>query len=461
MNFEGNNKYSYEYIPEYDAPLGFQNVSFLIYNETSQLLNSHTTYTNFTIDTNYLVTLYDQIEGTLSSEFYIEDIVDARVKVWNISKYNYDFTWNTTIVDSSKELILALDKNQIQYTFPVANETFIKKDHFYYIQLNMTDKNSGRKETAYFPFYVRNNDPIISSSIDLNPVEVFRTDDCTISFNATDIETLSKNLIPSIRIFDAEGNFVLQRNIEFVSENLFSDTFAIPANKPIGQFRIELIVRDELAASYIEEIYLTVKNNPPEINSYNVNGLNMDQSISVPYGRNLVFTFNVSDIEEVSYVKIALLNGNNEWFNITRKYIGQDTEISIRTIDLIGGIWYVYIYVIDSDGSVTSLIDDYDKAPQGIRIIPDVFGDYLPWILLFAGVGIGFVVGVVIIYSYLKTKYVESQKVTPKKKEITKKPIAKKKVKKEELERKDIEEPEPIKEEEEEGVPKRKIKRKL
>ncbi|MHA2276557.1 MAG: hypothetical protein ACXAC2_12350, partial [Candidatus Kariarchaeaceae archaeon] len=49
MGLSSLNKYSYEYKPPYDAPLGFQNVSFLLYNITDTLLNAHTTYSNFTI----------------------------------------------------------------------------------------------------------------------------------------------------------------------------------------------------------------------------------------------------------------------------------------------------------------------------------------------------------------------------------------------------------------------------
>ncbi len=461
MNFVGNDKYYYEYKPEYNAPLGFQNVSFLIYNETNTLLNLHTTYTNFTILTNYLVNLN-------SSEYYIEDFLNAEMIVSNFS--TYDFTWNVTVVDSLDVLIqndlLDLGKNIVQFTFPIENETFIDKDRFYYIQLNMTDKNVGKKGTAYFPFYVRNNDPIISSIIELSSDEIFRTDDCTISFNSTDIETLSKNLVPTMKIYDAEGALVLQDTIGFDSGNLFSDTFIIPANRPIGKYRIEVIVSDEHGGSSSQEIFLTVKNNAPEIHSYTINGFPMDQAISIPYGRNIVFKFNVSDKEGVSYVKVALLSQNNEWFNITREYTGQNTEITFRTYDLITGVWFVYLYVIDSDGAVTSLIDDYDKAPQGIRIIPDVLSNFLLWILFFAGLGIGILSGIGIIYGYFKTKFGESQKIVHKKKETpTKKTFSKKKEIsksiKEELEEKEIEEIELGKDEEKEGIPKRKIKRKL
>ncbi|MFX0023118.1 MAG: hypothetical protein ACFE9S_12395 [Candidatus Hermodarchaeota archaeon] len=453
------NRYNYKYTPEYNAPLGFQNISFLIYNVTDQLINSHTTYTNFTIFTNYMVNLN-------SCEYYIEDTLYGEILVSNFS--TYDFTWNTTVVDSLEESdqdnIINFDKDIVQFATPLLNDTF-DKNQFYYIQLNMTDKLSARRETAYFPFYVKNNRPFINSSIILSPEEVFRTEDFTISFNVTDVESKSEDLIPRMRIYDAEGALVIQNVIDFDTNNLFSETFNIPANRPIGKYRVNVTLTDEHGGYSSKGTYLTVKNNAPEIHSYTINGLNMNETISIFYGRNLVFSFNVSDIEELSYVKVALLNTNNEWYNISHAYIGENTEITIRTFDLIDGIWYVYLYVIDSDGAVVSLTDDYSKAPQAIRIIPDVISYYLPWILIFGGVTLGILLGIVATYSYFKSRS-ELQRITPKKKDIpAKKLVTKKKIKakpgKEELEKKEIDESKPEKEKDREEVPQRKIKRKL
>jgi hypothetical protein len=449
--------YSYKYRPEYNAPLGFQNVSFLIYNSTHQLLNSHTTYTNFTILSNYMVNLN-------SCQYYINDTLYAEMLVYNFGAY--DFTWNTSIVDSLEEStqnnIMSFDRNINQLSFQLLNGTF-KNNEFYYIQLNMTDRLLGRRETAYFPFYVKNNKPVIISSLNLSPEAVFRTEDFTISFNVTDIESKPEDLVSWMYIYDAEGLQVIHEQIAFDSNNLFSETFNIPANRPIGKYLVNVTLNDPNGGSSSKSTYLTVKNNPPEINSYTINGQSMDKAISVFYGRNLIFSFNVSDIEGVSYVKVALLSENNEWFNLTRTYIGENTEITIRTFDLIGGIWNVYIYVIDSDGAVVSLIDDYDKAPQAIRIIPDVVSYYLPWILIFGGLTLGLLLGIIATYSYFKSKS-EIQRTTPKKKEIpSSKTVAQKKAiakpSKEEPEKKETEELKPEKDKEE--IPQRKIKRKL
>ncbi|MFX1417716.1 MAG: hypothetical protein ACFE9N_02220 [Promethearchaeota archaeon] len=465
MEFIGSGKFIGIYTPEYDAPLGFQNVSFLIYNETNELKNSQTTFTNFTILTNYMVNLFNS-ENLLTSEYFIDELINAQMVIHNFKSYN--FTWNTTIVDSdglNQNTILSLEKNLVQYTIQLKNETFTNKNQYYYLQLNMTDKNSGRKENAYVPFYVKNNNPIINSSIELSSDELLRAGECTISVNVTDIETLTENLITRIFIYDAEGELSLSQTLNFVSENLFSNTFTIPVNVPIGNHLINLTVTDQHDGVTSKTRYLLVTNNLPKIHSYTINGLSMNQTISVFYGRDLVFKFNVSDVEEVSYIKVALLGENHQWYNITREYRGINTEITIRTFDLVGDIWYAYIYVIDSDGAITSLTGDYDKAPQGIRIIPDVISYYLPWILFFAGFSIGILVAIGVTYGYFKSKVAESKKISTKKKEISpKKLISKKKSKttpiKEELEKQDLKEMEP-KEEEKKELPKRKIKRKL
>ncbi|MFX1389573.1 MAG: hypothetical protein ACFE9Z_05855 [Promethearchaeota archaeon] len=456
MIFIGNNKFSYEYMPSYNAPLGLQNVSFLIYNETNYLLNTQTTYTNFTILTNYMLNFN-------SSEYYIEDILNAELIISNFKTHN--FTWDLAIVNSTNSLIqdrtVSLNSDLVQFTVPLKNDTF-EKNEFYYVQLNITDKNdSNTNGTAYFSFYVKNNNPIITSIINVSLNEIFRTEDFILSLNATDVETNPEDLIASLHIYDSTGELVIEDNaITFRGQNLFSETYNIPSYEPIGIYSVNVTIQDQHGGEISKIRTITVKNNLPEIHSYTINDMPMNQKISVFYGRDLIFRFNVSDVEGIAYVKVALLNENNEWFNITREYYGENTQITIRTIDLLSGTWYVYIDVIDSDGAVIRLISDYDKAPQAITIIPDFLSTFLPWIVFFVGLGIGIFVGIGSAYSYFKSKIVESPK---RKKTKQQKLIERKKTTliKEELKEKDIEELTPSKEDEEEGVPKRKIKRKL
>lgn len=461
MEQTSTNEYSYVFQPNYNAPLGLQNVSFLIYNVTNALLNAHTTYTNFTIKTNYMVLIN-------SSEYRIGDDLYAELTVNNFGFYQ--FGWNVTIVNSTIESeqgnMTDFGYNTVQFTYHIDNGTFYEIiDKIFYVKLNMTDLITGKTKAAYFPFEVLNSNPNIdTSSISFSPTIVYREEDCTISLNVTDTEVLSRYLNIDMDIEDSQGNFVTTVVIEHTSKNNFTAIFSIPAASPIGKYRINITAEDPSGGSDLVQTFLEVKNNLPKIHSYKINGKSSEQGISIAYGKNIVFSFNVSDVEGVAYIKVALLDENNEWYNITTDYKGLDTEISIRTIDLITGVWYVYIYVIDSDGAVTSLTDDYDKAPQAITIIPDTLSTLLPWLLFIIGILIGILISIGLAFRYYRSKMVDSKAISTKKKDTRSKKVPKSKDSKEEQ---PTEPPETeIKEEktlekEEEGVPKRKIKRKL
>ena len=452
------NEYYYEYKPLYNDPLGQQNVSFLIYHNNNSLLNAHTTYTNFTTITNYWLSLN-------SSEYYIGDTMYADLAVMDFPPNQ--FGWNLTIVDStiesSQQNVFNLENDLVQFTYQITNETF--NDYVgqtFYIKLNMTEKNFGKIAAAYFPFKVLNSDPDIDgSSIRFSPSEVFRAEECEISLNVTDIEDPSQILDVSMTIEDPEGNFVATIILDHTSNNNFSKLFSIPAGGPIGKYRITINAEDQNngISSFLK--FITAKNNLPEINSYKINGKSMDEAISILYGNDLIFSkFNVSDVEDVAYIKVALIDENNEWFEVTKSYLGiDDTQITIRTIDLITGVWSVYIYVIDSDGAITSLTDDYDLAPQSIRIIPDVLSGFIPWTTLILGTILGILVGVGLAYRHYKSKFANTQAITQKKKPSIKKQPKEEVTKK--LLEKDSEEIKPEKVMEKKFPQKRKIKRKL
>ena len=474
----GGNNYSYEYKPGYKAPLESQNVSFLIYDIADQLLNDHTTYTNFTIKGNCIASFRYFNSSEYSSEYRIGDTLYAELLISNFSSsgYDYDFEdWDITVVDSDKEAtqnnLLDLDSNVNQFTLLIDNTTFRQVNQIYYLKVNMTEKNRGKIKAAYFPIRIINSNPIFNSTIKFNPEDVFRSEECEISLNVSDIETNPEDLLVTMYIHDSEGELVLEEvPIDHVSDNLFSDTFTIPWHKPVGKYNVDITVTDENGGSTSKNTILNVKNNLPEIHSYQINSKSMNQSISVAYGKNLVFSFNVSDTEGVAYIKIALFNENydDEWYNITKAYDGLDTEITIRTAALIPGNWFVYIYVTDSDRAVVSLIDDYSFAPQGIVILADLLSAYIPWISLFIGLGIGVLIGVGGIYKYSKSKFSNSQGTRPKKKpkpakESPKKQKTKVKQIKEEIQKDKKESGEIVEEKdvEKDLSPTRKIKRKL
>lgn len=472
----GGNNYSYEYNPGYKAPLNSQNVSFLIYDIDDQLLNNHTTYTNFTIKGNYMASFRNLNSAESSSEYRIGDTLYAELFISNFSSsgYDYDFEdWDLTVVDSDNEAtqnnLLDLDSNVNQFTLLIDNTTFRQVNQIYYLKVNMTESNRGKIKAAYFPISIINSNPIFNSTIKFNPEDVFRSEECAISLNASDIETDPEDLIVTMYIYDSEGDLVLEAPIDHVINNSFSDTFTIPWHKPVGKYNVEITVRDENGGSTLKETILNVKNNLPEIHGYQINGKSKDQRISIQYGKNMVFTFNVSDTEGVAYIKIALLNENNEWYNITKAYDGINTEIKVRTVELLTGNWFVYLYVTDTDGAVVGLTDDYSFAPQGIVVLSDIISAYIPWITLFIGLGIGILIGIGGIYKRAKSKFSSSRGISSKKKPKPSKESSKKQknkvkqIKEEQKEdEKDSEDIAPEKEEEkDELTPTRKIKRKL
>ena len=458
MDFVVINEYYYEYKPLYNDPLGQQNVSFLLYNYTNDLQNAHTTYSNFTTDTNYWLT-----PTPIRSEYYIGEALSANLGVTPPSQ----FGWNITIVDStiesSQKNIFNLENDLVHFTYQITNETFHNfVGQTFYIKLNITNIPSGRKGAAYFPFKVLNSDPIIDdSSLSFSQSDVFRAEECEISINITDIEDPSQDIDVTMTLEDPEGDLVATITLDYNTGNNFSKLFSIPAGRPKGKYRITINAEDQDSGISSFSTFITAKNNYPEIHSYLVNGRLMDEAISILYGNDLIFSkFNVSDVEDVAYIKVALIDENNEWFEVTKSYLGiDDTQITIRTIDLITGVWYVYIYVIDSDGAITSLTDDYDLAPQSIRIIPDVLSGFIPWTTLILGTILGILVGVGLAYRHYKSKFTNTQAITQKKKPSIKKQPKEEVTKK--LLEKESEEIKPEKVMEKKFPQKRKIKRKL
>ena len=284
--------------------------------------------------------------------------------------------------------------------------------------------------------------------------------------NVTDVDiyTLPENITVSMTIQSPTG--VLESPIELTNHNnwTFTTTFSIDISNPIGKYQIIIEAEDQYNGmdSYTASLY--VENNAPKIHSYLVNGLSMNQSVSVNYGDDLIFTFDVSDEENtIAYVTVSLLDEENNWYNLSRVYTSS-MNILVRTEELITGVWYVYISVTDIDGATTYLTSDYDLAPQEIRIIPDLLTPVLPWIGFAFGTVIGVLAGIGLLYKKFKSKYIEPKYTAPKKptsKKISKKPTPKTKPsKKEDVKEEDAK----VESQETKEIPKepqRKIKRKL
>ena len=456
----GNKNFTYTFNPGYNTPLGFQNVSFLIYNVNASLLSSSKPITNFTITTNYFISL-DKTEYNRGDTVYAE---------FGVSNYPqpYDFNWNVSVVDSDNETlqnVLFDVGNDLFQTYVLIDDRFEFSNKIYYFKLNMTDVSSGIKEATYLPFKVLNTLPEISVptvKFSINPLK--RTEDCIVTLNVTDEDpnTLPENLTVSMVIQTSTGELLAP--IELTNHNnwTFSTTFSVATNKPLGIYQINIEAEDQYNGIDTYTTSITIENNPPRILSYTVNGLSMNQSITLNYGEDLVFNFDVTDVENtIAYITVALLDEEITWYNITREYT-PGMRITIRTEELITGIWYAYISVTDIDGATTYLNSDFDLGPQEINIVPDLLTPILPWISFSIGIMLGVLAGVGILYKKFKIKSMDLKKA-PSKKSTQQKPAKKvkpdssrKKDEEEKIEKAEVREVKPPSKE-----PQRKIKRKL
>jgi hypothetical protein len=238
-------------------------------------------------------------------------------------------------------------------------------------------------------------------------------------------------------------------------------------NRPAGTYAYT--IKTSYKYKEIEEYTSTilVKNNPPEIKGYEINGYGTEKHISVKYGKTLEFKFDVSDIEDtLSYVTVLLINEDGDKYEISREY-EEDLIIRVRTEDLITGTWIVYVSVTDLDGATTDLESDFNDAPKEIEIVPDTLSAVLPWISLLIGIIVGIVSGIGISYYLVKKQKLkfepEEVKKVPKEKPLKakKEKIVKPESTEKELEKEEIEKAELKKEEPRKIRPPRKIKRKL
>ena len=447
------------YSPSGSAPLGNQIVSFEIFNKSGVQENDGSTQRTFRITSTSMIS-FNNTEY-LRGEYLLADLNDI----------SGTFTWDLSVVNSTNESqqeeLFGLGHNVLQVNFEI-NNSFIEVNEYYYVKVGLEEISSPTRTTSeYFKFFVRNNDPlIIQSSVIFNPTSVFRTKDCIVSLNVSDIEYTAPLLNVSMILEDPNGinfaNISLDNNLD----DSFTSSFSISASRPAGNYRVKFNASDPLGDIGEFSTLLTVKNNPPEIDSYEINDIDTDERISVLYGEDLVFKFDVFDEEGISYITILLIDQDDEEYEISGVY-EDDLEITIRTEDLVTGTWTVYVSVTDIDGATTKLDSDFDTGPQEIEIVPNLLDDILPWIMFLIGLGIGIIGIIAIALTKRKPKILESEipkdkPVSKKKQKKIQKPTkkkpekAKREVPKEEIESEKVEEPEP-----KTVAPKRKIKRSL
>jgi hypothetical protein len=462
-----SNNWTYTYRAGYNDTLGRVDVKFKILNASgpdSMLwlqVNSDEVAANFTIISNSMVS-FDQDDYNVGNVLFGNLLIDG----------SSDYRWNISVSDNAditKENIL-FDIGYKVFFFNFAiNQSFNELNKYYYIKVNMTKISTSKNFAEYFYFKVL--PPITlfeSGSIEFIPSSVFRVQTGWVYANVTHAD-YGYNIIHinvSLKLEDTNGNEVYNQDTTNNNDGSFTGTFSIAATSPIGKYRYTLTseYKDEIVET--DTGLITVKNNPPKIDGYEINDYDTDESISVLYGEDLEFEFDVSDVEGVAYVTVKLENEEGDDYEITRDY-ESDLKIVVRTAELITGTWDVYVYVTDTDGLKIGLDSDFDDAPQKITIIPDTLSEVFPWVTLIIGILLGVILSIGISYYMIKSKKVKpiSEKkrdVIPKKpvrekipREVKPVPIQEEPIKKESIKEK------PEEKERRKIAPPRKIKRRL
>jgi hypothetical protein len=446
--------YTYNFTAPYNIPTGLQKIYFQIYNEVDVILNANETDTTFLVKSNYYNAAFAK------EQVYLEDILSVSLSIQNTTEHN--FTYNVAIVDNIDEpqtnLYIPSPADNIDwFNVTVEESIFPDLNRFYYIKVNLTEQTSSKVNATYFPFEVLNQNPtIIESTISYSATEIFRsaTNNCRVSLNITDFEDHPANLTVTLTLSDLFGGNELQYTLSQSGFN-FSTAFYVPFNYPIGTYKATITAEDlnNGVSSYVTDI--EVKNNPPQFNLYMINGKLPSQPISVDYGDNIVFGFDITDKDnDIEYITVTLMNEDNQFFTVSTV----NKFLSINSAELEPGTWYISISATDSEGTTINLSSDYGLAPQQIQIEANTLENLMPWITLAIGIIAGLLIGIVIAYKLLKRKRFREPSSGEEKKASKEKPEKKRK-KAEGSRDKETEKKE--EEKAKEKKPKRRIKRRL
>ena len=110
-----------------------------------------------------------------------------------------------------------------------------------------------------------------------------------------------------MELYDTNRNLATSVSLDNNADGTFRGSFSVSASSPRGNYEAKFIATDlDLGTGNGQKI-ITVKNNPPEIDGYEINDIDTDERISVPYGDDLEFDFDVSDVEGISYITVKLI----------------------------------------------------------------------------------------------------------------------------------------------------------
>ncbi len=417
MTRVSDDKFSFNYTTSLSPTpqlLGFIHVTFLVYNVSRYVLNDPSTCINFTIKPNVMVMFLPD------STYYKGELLFATLTPDYNSKILYSWdSWNVSIGDDSfMPLFNISGYNHGDISFPINNSFNLNKD--YYVHVNLINSSDEIFTISYFNFKVENKNPeIIISTIILDSYSILRSgqNNCQIKLNASDLETTNYAFINiSMDLEHSLDDIIHLGLLENNGDGSFQLDFHVAYSNPIGNYSIILTVKDNDGgvSLYTHTTPLEVRNNPPIIHSYKINGLSLTQGIKIYYSHSITFSFNVTDVEgSIASITVVLIGPNNQ---MIERIVSSDQTVYFSSYELITGTWYVYVYAEDSDGAVVSLTDDYGLAPQAITIIPDLLSAVLPWIALVIGLIIGALVCGGMGYYWIKKRILEGEQLVPKKK---------------------------------------------
>ena len=303
--------FSYNYTPGENTSYNLQQIYFQVHDASGNLLNTEDEYLN-------IIVLPNCETEFNNNTIYKGDLLSATLTPSSVSNNTFNWnSWNVSIVDDAYSELFTINGNDINSFMFTINDSFNHLNSYYYAKVNLY-KDDVFRGVEYYKFQVLNHAPEIDeSTILFDSDSIFRTESCTISLNASDFEDNATFLNVSITLKFPDGQTIVPIGV-ITNNGDGSFTGDIPtfSNQDTGVYTVEITVEDRLGeSSSISYTTFTVNNNPPVLNSYSINGYPTSQSISILYGQNLVFSFNVSDVEGIAYVKVALINKNNNWYN--------------------------------------------------------------------------------------------------------------------------------------------------
>lgn len=392
---------------------GSTNLAIIVLNSLDIYMNTPTTIATFQI-LNNLPQLGVQLNTT---DVYRGSSLNLHFTPGDYEDPVSNLSWQVELHKSTGNEILVANGTKVfdyVYNFGMAHElgtTFINgtcwdslggsSSLYYYFRvvnngprfIKVAFEKDGVPITSDFSFYRYNTNmktPVLTVKVNGSDSENNATLKMTIS--ATDPLTGNNILFPST----SYENFTADAS----AYGYFLKNITFPSTMNHGLVKMNLYLYDAAGSSAEYTQNFQILNNYPVINNFFVNGKAITERLEVIHGQDLNVTFDCSDVEgQIKYVKIGLLyreteTGNEIWrINYTVQYVDVNTAIIIRGYDLPTGVYTVYAYVIDVDGSEVQ----YSVPAQVfVKVSEDTTSTM--WLMFTVGLIVGLTGGIALMF---------------------------------------------------------------